>query len=217
MGLAIGPVLIQDGDFYGPVVNLASRVVNIANPGTVLMSDEFHAQLEAETAGVAGTGEGSAEVAGSGDGSGGGRAFVSKALRPRNLKHLGRVQVWNLSRAGTAGSVVGAAGCHAMGTVGGSGPRAGRSAGQRRAVGHRGRVGVSRLLGACRGRCRVAAGATGSLPTVMRTLATRALKIRTLAIPALRDSGSAVGDANGGDSVRTKVEPSLEGGDRTTP
>ena len=90
VGLAIGPVLIQDGDFYGPVVNLASRVVNIANPGTVLVSDEFHAQLEAETADVAGTG----------DGSGGGQAFLSKALRPRNLKHLGRVQVWNLSRAG---------------------------------------------------------------------------------------------------------------------
>jgi adenylate cyclase len=78
VGLAIGPVLIQDGDFYGAVVNLASRVVNIANPGTVLMSDEFHTELEAET----------------------GEEFVSKALRPRNLKHLGRVQVWKLSRVG---------------------------------------------------------------------------------------------------------------------
>ena len=78
VGLAIGPVLIQDGDFYGAVVNLASRVVNIANPGTVLMSDEFHTQLEEET----------------------GDEFVSKALRPRNLKDLGRVQVWKLSRPG---------------------------------------------------------------------------------------------------------------------
>ena len=42
------------------------------------MSDEFHAQLETET----------------------GDEFVSKALRPRNLKDLGRVQVWKLSRSG---------------------------------------------------------------------------------------------------------------------
>ena len=48
VALAIGPVLIQDGDFYGPVVNLASRLVGVANPGTVLVSDEFRAALEAE-------------------------------------------------------------------------------------------------------------------------------------------------------------------------
>ncbi len=42
------------------------------------MSDEFHTQLEEET----------------------GDEFVSKALRPRNLKDLGRVQVWKLSRPG---------------------------------------------------------------------------------------------------------------------
>ena len=41
VALAIGPVLVQDGDFYGPVVNLASRLVGVANPGTVLVSDEF--------------------------------------------------------------------------------------------------------------------------------------------------------------------------------
>ena len=50
VALAVGPVLVQDGDFYGPVVNLASRLVGIANPGTVLMSDEFHAALEARGA-----------------------------------------------------------------------------------------------------------------------------------------------------------------------
>ena len=33
VALAIGPVLVQDGDFYGPVVNLASRLVGVANPG----------------------------------------------------------------------------------------------------------------------------------------------------------------------------------------
>lgn len=79
VALAVGPVLVQDGDFYGPVVNLASRLVNVASPGTVLVSDAFHAALEEE-------GEG---------------AFDSRALRPRTLKNIGRVQVWKLSRAGT--------------------------------------------------------------------------------------------------------------------
>ena len=45
VGLACGPVLLRDGDYFGPTVNLAHRIVNIANPGTVLMSDEFHAAL----------------------------------------------------------------------------------------------------------------------------------------------------------------------------
>jgi adenylate cyclase len=96
VGLAIGPVLIQDGDFYGPVVNLASRVVNIANPGTVLMSDEFHSQLEAEIQEANGADRANGEESATGSGT----EFVSKALRPRNLKHLGRVQVWKLSRTG---------------------------------------------------------------------------------------------------------------------
>ena len=46
VGLACGPVLLRDGDYFGPTVNLAHRIVNIANPGTVLMSDEFHAALD---------------------------------------------------------------------------------------------------------------------------------------------------------------------------
>ncbi len=33
VSLAYGPVLVQDGDFYGPVVNLASRLVGVAHPG----------------------------------------------------------------------------------------------------------------------------------------------------------------------------------------
>jgi adenylate cyclase len=80
VAMAVGPVLVQDGDYYGPVVNLASRLVGIANPGTVLISDELHRQLEREA---------DAEVTG-------------RALRPRNLKNIGRVQAWKLSRRGTA-------------------------------------------------------------------------------------------------------------------
>ena len=32
VGLAYGPVLEREGDLFGPVVNLASRIVNIAYP-----------------------------------------------------------------------------------------------------------------------------------------------------------------------------------------
>jgi hypothetical protein len=81
VALAVGPVLVQDGDFYGPVVNLASRLVGVANPGTVLVSDEFRVALENE------------------DRESG--AFDLRALRTRNLKDIGRIQAWKLSRSGT--------------------------------------------------------------------------------------------------------------------
>ncbi len=79
VGLAIGPVLVQDGDFYGAVVNLASRLVGVANPGTVLVSEEFRAALAEE----------------------GAQGFEMRALRARTLKDIGRVQAWKLKRAGS--------------------------------------------------------------------------------------------------------------------
>ncbi len=79
VSLAIGPVLEHDGDFYGSVVNLAGRVVNVARPGTVVVSDEFRTQLAHED----------------------GREFATRALRLRTLKDIGRVQLWKLVRAGT--------------------------------------------------------------------------------------------------------------------
>jgi adenylate cyclase len=78
VGLAAGPVLPRDGDYFGPTVNLAHRIVNIGNPGTVLMSDEFHSALMAEAP----------------------DEFTGQALRPRLLKDLGRVQLWWCVRAG---------------------------------------------------------------------------------------------------------------------
>jgi adenylate cyclase len=93
VALAIGPVLVQDGDFYGPVVNLASRLVGVANPGTVLVSDEFRTALETELLDGEGTGGG----APAGD-----PVFVMRPLRTRNLKDIGRIEVWKLSRPGTA-------------------------------------------------------------------------------------------------------------------
>ena len=78
VGLASGPVLLHDGDYFGPTVNLAHRIVNIGNPGTVLISDEFHTALTEAAPGE----------------------FTGQALRPRLLKDLGRVQLWWCGRAG---------------------------------------------------------------------------------------------------------------------
>jgi adenylate cyclase len=41
IGLASGPVLLWEGDVYGSTVNLASRLVNIARPGTILVSEQL--------------------------------------------------------------------------------------------------------------------------------------------------------------------------------
>ncbi len=76
VGLASGPALSWEGDLYGPTVNLASRLVNIARPGTVLVSQELAEQLE------------------------GANALVLRPLRPLTLKGMGRVHVSVLRRAG---------------------------------------------------------------------------------------------------------------------
>jgi class 3 adenylate cyclase len=39
-GVAYGAVLAQDGDYFGPPVNLASRLVASAEPGQVLASQQ---------------------------------------------------------------------------------------------------------------------------------------------------------------------------------
>jgi adenylate cyclase len=78
VGLAVGPVLLRDGDYFGPTVNLAHRIVNIGNPGTVLMSDEFKTALMAAAPGE----------------------FTAEPLRLRDLKDLGTVQLWWCGRAG---------------------------------------------------------------------------------------------------------------------
>jgi adenylate cyclase len=87
VGLALGPVLLRDGDYFGPTVNFAHRIVNIGNPGTVLMSDEFHLALREEAP----------------------DEFTARALRPRELKDLGRVQLWWLGRPGQEADGAGAA------------------------------------------------------------------------------------------------------------
>ena len=75
-GLACGTVVVRDGDYYGPVVNMASRMVNIAAPGAVLVSDEVHEALSAAP------------------------DLEWRSLRPRFLKDIGRVHMWRVSRLG---------------------------------------------------------------------------------------------------------------------
>ena len=48
VGMAYGPVLAAQGDFFGPTVNLASRLVGVAPPGAVVVSDEARLALGAE-------------------------------------------------------------------------------------------------------------------------------------------------------------------------
>ncbi len=42
LGISFGSVLSRDGDYFGPIVNLASRITNRARPGTVLASAGIH-------------------------------------------------------------------------------------------------------------------------------------------------------------------------------
>lgn len=75
IGLASGPTLSWEGDLYGPTVNLASRLVNIARPNTVLISDELGNLLRDDP------------------------RFDLRHLRPVNLQGIGRVRPWVLRRA----------------------------------------------------------------------------------------------------------------------
>jgi adenylate cyclase len=79
VGLAIGPALAREGDYFGPTVNLASRIVNIAYAGSAVVSDEIHAALEENP------------------------EFGWKPLRPRRLKGIGWTPLWVLTRPGDAG------------------------------------------------------------------------------------------------------------------
>ncbi len=74
VGLAFGDVLAREGDYYGPVVNLASRMVNIAIPGAVVVSDSIHDALAGDT------------------------RYLFHALRQRSLKDIGRVRLWRARR-----------------------------------------------------------------------------------------------------------------------
>jgi adenylate cyclase len=77
VGLSKGELVFLDGDYYGPVVNLASRIVNIALAGSVVVSESVYEDLKDND------------------------EFELRAMRPRRLKGIGRVRLWVLRRPGT--------------------------------------------------------------------------------------------------------------------
>jgi adenylate cyclase len=74
VGLSRGPVVSWEGDLFGPTVNLASRLVNVARPGTVLVSEALGTELQ-------------------------GRADLElRHLRAVRLQGIGRARSWVLRR-----------------------------------------------------------------------------------------------------------------------
>jgi class 3 adenylate cyclase len=51
VGIAVGEVIVRQGDFYGPTVNLAARLVASAEPGTALTDAALHTRLASVRAG----------------------------------------------------------------------------------------------------------------------------------------------------------------------
>jgi adenylate cyclase len=76
-GIATGPVLAREGDYFGTPVNRASRLVNIADAGMVLAGRDVHEAI-ADAPDI-----------------------VSTRLGSRNLKDLGRVEIFAVRRQGT--------------------------------------------------------------------------------------------------------------------
>jgi len=63
-------VLARDGDYYGPVVNLAARIVDVARPHRVVVSDTMKETLA------------------------GSEMFVFHRIPPKRLKGIGRSMLW---------------------------------------------------------------------------------------------------------------------------
>ena len=69
-GMACGPALAREGDYYGSVVNLAHRLVEIARPQSIIVSAELAAALDGH------------------DG------FTFQRLRSRRIRGIGRVEIY---------------------------------------------------------------------------------------------------------------------------
>ena len=71
-GIAAGMVIARDGDFYGPVVNLASRITEIAPANAIFASEELHGDLADDP------------------------SFEWTTLGTRDLRSIGPVEVYSL-------------------------------------------------------------------------------------------------------------------------
>lgn len=72
IGMASGPILARDGDLYGPVVNIASRVAAIGRAGAINVNQSLREELAGD------------------------RRFALRSLGQRNLRHIGEVRVYRL-------------------------------------------------------------------------------------------------------------------------
>jgi adenylate cyclase len=77
-GLAAGLVVARDGDFYGPVVNLASRLTEVTPPGEIYASEGLYAEMTADP------------------------AFDWSPVGPIDLRSIGPVPAYQLARPETA-------------------------------------------------------------------------------------------------------------------
>jgi adenylate cyclase len=72
IGLAYGQVLARDGDLYGPVVNLASRLVQLGAPGSIHVSRELRDEIRYDD------------------------EFRCRSAGLRRLKHIGSRRIYRL-------------------------------------------------------------------------------------------------------------------------
>ena len=77
-GVAFGPALAREGDYYGSVVNLAHRLVELGRPSSVIVSAELAGALGSHA------------------------NFAFQRLRSRKLHGLGRVEIYVASESGAA-------------------------------------------------------------------------------------------------------------------
>lgn len=75
-GLAYGPVLVREGDYFGTAVNLAARLTDLARPGTVLVEPDTQERLSGE--------------------------WRTHRTRPMKVKGLGTMQPYRLRRPAEA-------------------------------------------------------------------------------------------------------------------
>jgi adenylate cyclase len=73
-GIAFGSLLAREGDYFGPVVNLASRLTALARPGSVLASSELVTALAPDS------------------------GISSRRIGTRRIRDIGRVEVFRLDR-----------------------------------------------------------------------------------------------------------------------
>jgi len=71
-GLSCGEVVAREGDYYGAVVNLARRLVELARPGTAVCSESVHEALADDP------------------------GFTWRRLRTRRIRDIGPVALWQL-------------------------------------------------------------------------------------------------------------------------